>query len=186
VRYQYSPAGIDSDTAKRVAEILQDRLIGLIDMSLAVKHAHWNVIGPGFISAHELFDSHVAEIRAMADEVAERISTLGGIPNGLPGFIVDRRGWDDYAIGRGVVEAHLGALDKVYDMITEGHRRALLDVAGDDVVTADLLTGQTRKLELMQWFLRAHLESTSGRIPTTDEETMLDAASAAATSDPLS
>lgn len=185
MRYQYAPSGMDAETAEQVSELLQDRLVSLVDMGLTLKHAHWNVVGPGFMSVHEMIDEHVESVRAMADELAERIATLGGIPNGLPGFITDRRSWDDYAIGRATVEAHLGALDKVYDGIIADHRKAIHRTEKADVVTSDLLTEQSGKLELMQWFVRAHIETTSGALPTTGEDSLLDAAAAAATADPL-
>jgi starvation-inducible DNA-binding protein len=41
----------------------------------------------------------------MADQVAERIATLGGSPCGTPGALVARRGWDDYF--HWFVRAHL-------------------------------------------------------------------------------
>ena len=34
-----------------------------------------------------------------------------------------------------------------------------------DLVTQDLLIGQTGSLEKFQWFLRAHLETAAGTIP---------------------
>ncbi len=185
MRHQYAPSGMDAASAERVAEILQGRLVSLVDMGLTLKHAHWNVVGPGFMSVHELFDEQVESVRHMSDELAERIATLGGIPNGLAGFVSDLRSWDDYALGRATVEGHLGALDKVYDGIIADHRKAINQTERDDIVTSDLLTEQARKLELMQWFVRAHIESTSGTLPTTDEDSLLDAAAAAATADPL-
>ncbi len=184
--YKFAPPGLGTDEAEELGDLLQQRLYGLIDLDLTLKHVHWNVVGPGFLSVHEMLDDHVAAARAMADEVAERIATLGGIPNGLPGRLVAQRSWDDYALGRGVVAAHLGALDKVYTGVITDHREAIETAEKLDVVTADLLTAQTQKLELLQWFVRAHLESTSGELATAGEETELGAAAAAATADPLS
>ncbi len=57
---------------------------------------------------------------------------------------------------------------------------ALSKVEPVDAVSHDMLVEQTGRLELFQWFLRAHLADTDGRIPTTGEETQLDAAAAAA------
>jgi starvation-inducible DNA-binding protein len=127
----------------------------------------------------------VAGIREASDEVAERISTLGGIPNGLPGFLTRERTWDDYALGRGVVEAHLGALDLVYDGIIADHRGAAERAAELDPATEDMLVAQIRTLELYQWFIRAHIANTSGELMTRGADDELDAAAAAATSDPL-
>lgn len=182
---RFAPAGMQLSVADEINELLQARLDGLVDLGLTLKHVHWNVVGPGFIAVHEMLDDQVAGVRLMADEVAERIATLGGVPNGLPGGLVKRRDWDDYSIGRAVVPGHLGALDKVYDGVIADHRGAIDVTEPDDPVTADLLTGQTGKLELYQWFIRAHLENTSGELSTAGETTEIDAAAAAATADPL-
>jgi starvation-inducible DNA-binding protein len=164
MRHQYSPAGIDRATAEQLSELLPGRLVSMLDLTLTLKHVHWNVVGPGFIGVHEMLDEHVEAVREMADALAERIATLGGIPNGLPGFLTRTRSWD------GVIEGHRDAMTKIEPM---------------DVVSHDLLVGQTQKLEMFQWFVRAHIENTSGRLPTDGEPTELDAAAAAAVADPL-
>jgi starvation-inducible DNA-binding protein len=185
MRSNFSPAGLSSADAAAVTDLLQERLYSLVDLSLTLKHVHWNVVGPGFIGVHEMLDQHVEAVRLMADEVAERIMTLGGIANGLAGGLTRSRSWDDYSLGRGVVDAHLGALDKVYDGVIGSHRDAIEQSDGVDPVTKDMLISQTGKLELFQWFLRAHIENTSGELPTASEETEIAAAAAAATADPL-
>lgn len=182
----FQPAGVSAETAAAVNDTLQQRLIGLLDLSMVLKHIHWNVVGPGFIAVHEMLDEQVEGVRAAADEIAERIATLGGIPNGLPGFLTANRDWNDYSLGRGVVEAHLGALDKVYDGIIEDHRSAAEFAADRDPVTEDLLIGQTAKFELFQWFVRAHIVNTSGELMSGEAVTELDAAVAAANGNPLS
>lgn len=182
---QFRPSGIQKDDAADLVDALSDRLVGLLDLGLTLKHIHWNLVGPGFMAVHKFLDEQVDGVRAMADAVAERIATLGGIPNGLPGYITRQRDWDDYDIGRAVVAAHLGALDKVYDGVIGDHRSAVEAVGKTDPVTEDLLVGQLGELELYQWFVRAHIENTSGRLMSGDAETELDAAAAAATGDPL-
>lgn len=182
---RYTPSGIDQPDAAKLTEALQERLYALIDLGLTLKHIHWNVVGPGFIGVHEMLDDQVAAVRTMADEAAERIATMGGIPNGLPGGLTSSRSWEDYELGRGVVPAHLGALELLYDGVIAGHRDALAMSADIDPITEDMLVAQTRSLELFQWFVRAHLENTSGELPTTDAESQLDAAAAAATADHL-
>lgn len=180
----YAPSGLDEGTATKVGDLLQDRLNSLVDLGLTLKHVHWNVVGPGFIAVHEMLDGHVADVRRMSDEVAERIATLGGIPNGLPGHLTEHRRWNDYALGRAVVEAHLGALDLVYDGVLADHRAAIGETAEMDPVTEDMLIAQTGVLELQQWFIRAHLANTSGELSTAGAEDELDAAAQAATADP--
>src|SRR5699024_8662522 len=71
---QYTVPGLSSAEGDKVAGILQERLAALIDLSLTLKHVHWNVVGPHFIAVHEMIDPHVDEVRAMVDETAERIA----------------------------------------------------------------------------------------------------------------
>lgn len=181
----FSPSGLSQGKAGELIENLQDRLVALVDLSLVLKHIHWNVVGAGFLSVHEMLDDHVIGIRQMSDAVAERIATLGGVPNGLIGHMTKSRDWDDYSVGRAVVPAHLAALDLVYDGVIGDHREAISYAADRDPVTEDLLVGQAGKLELYQWFVRAHIENTSGELMHGGAESELEAASTAATADPL-
>ena len=75
------------------------------------------------------------------------------------------RALGDYPLGRDVALEHLAALDKVYDVVVADNRKAIDDVDALDLVTQDLLIGQTGELEKFQWFVRAHLENAGGTIP---------------------
>ncbi|MDZ7676312.1 MAG: DNA starvation/stationary phase protection protein [Acidimicrobiales bacterium] len=158
-------AGIGTEHAEATIEQLQHRLVSLIDLELTLKHVHWNVVGPNFISVHEMIDTFVAEVRPQVDALAERIRTLGGTPTGLSGDVVKLRSWDDYDIGEAESEVHLRALDRVYDGIVLDHRRAIAHVANTDPVTEGLLVDQTAELEMQQWFVRSFLK---GRQPDAD------------------
>lgn len=180
MKHEYAPAGLDTGDAEKLGTILQGRLASLIDLSLILKHVHWNVIGPGFIAVHELMDEQTESTRDMVDEVAERISTLGGVAAGLAQQVVDMRATDDqYVLGRAPVMAHLGALDKVYEKVGAEHRSAIEQVSSIDPISEDLLVGQTRTLELNHWFIRAHISDTDGRLATQGTVDQLDAATAA-------
>jgi starvation-inducible DNA-binding protein len=180
IRHHYAPAGLDTGEAEKLATILQERLSSLIDLSLTLKHIHWNVVGAGFIAVHEMMDTQTESARAMVDEVAERITTLGGVAAGLATQVVDMRSADDeYALGRAPVIAHLGALDKVYERIGAGHREAIEQVSGVDPITEDLLISQTAQLEMSHWFVRAHLSDVDGRLATEGTVDQLEAATTA-------
>lgn len=155
--------GLDTATGHAVGDALQMRVHALNDLQLTLKHAHWNVVGPHFIGVHEMLDPQIDGVRAMVDVLAERMSTLGVPPNGLPGALVAARTWDDYDLDRADTAAHLAALDLVYTGVIEDHRAAI-EAVGDDPVTEDILIGQTGELEQYQWFVRAHLQGTSGAL----------------------
>ena len=162
----FTVPGMTPAQGAEVAALLQNRLTALTDLHLTLKHVHWNVVGPNFISVHEMIDPQVDAVREMADTVAERIATLGASPIGTPGAIVADRDWSDYSIGRAGAIEHLGALDLVYNGVITDHRGAISATEELDPITQDLLIGQSAVLEQFHWFIRAHLENTGGHLST--------------------
>jgi len=160
----YTVPGLGEKAAGAVIDILQNRLHALNDLALTLKHVHWNVVGPNFIAVHTMLDPQVDSVRAMVDDVAERIATLGGSPSGTPGALVAARSWDDYSVGRDDAIAHLGALDLVYTGVIGDHRTAIVDTEELDPVTQDMVIAQSGELEQYQWFVRAHLENSDGSL----------------------
>lgn len=176
---KYTVPGMKPDAAGEVIALLQERLNALNDLALTLKHVHWNVIGPHFIAVHTMLDPQVDGVRAMVDDTAERIATLGGSPSGTPGALVAARSWDDYSIGRDDAIAHLGALDLVYAGVIDDHRTAIDKTEESDPVTQDLLIAQAGELEQYHWFVRAHLENADGTLRSSDASTEEEAARAA-------
>lgn len=159
---QFTVPGLTEKQGTKIADLLQKQLSTYNDLHLTLKHVHWNVVGPNFIGVHEMIDPQVDLVRGYADEVAERIATLGGSPQGTPGSILKDRTWDDYSVGRDTVQAHLAALDLVYNGVIEDTRRGIDETEKLDPVTQDILIGHSAELEKFQWFVRAHLENAGG------------------------
>ncbi|MBD0863058.1 DNA starvation/stationary phase protection protein [Gordonia sp. zg691] len=176
---KFTAPGLSNDAADEVTGILQERLSALNDLHLTLKHIHWNVVGANFIGVHEMIDPQVELVRGYADTVAERIATLGASPKGTAKAIEEHRSWSDYSIGRDTAQAHLGALDLVYDGFIESHRDAIAKIGDIDPITEDVLIGQTAELEKFQWFVRAHLESYTGELIHTGASGEKEAADAA-------
>lgn len=183
---KYTVPGMSDEDAARVVELLQKRLHAYNDLQLTLKHVHWNVVGPHFIAVHEMIDPQVEAVRAMADDTAERIATLGASPKGTPGALVAERTWDDYSIGRATTQEHLGALDLVYRGIIAEAREGIQELDKLDLVTQDMLIGQVEKLELFHWFVRAHLENAGGELATSAATDETEAAVAGAETEPAS
>jgi starvation-inducible DNA-binding protein len=161
---QFTVPGLTEKQGTKIADLLQKQLSTYNDLHLTLKHVHWNVVGPNFIGVHEMIDPQVDLVRGYADEVAERIATLGGSPQGTPGSILKDRTWDDYSVGRDTVQAHLAALDLVYNGVIEDTRRGIDETEEADPVTQDILIGHSAELEKFQWFVRAHLENAGGSL----------------------
>ena len=176
---KFTVPGLSDAKSRKVADLLQKQLSTYNDLHLTLKHVHWNVVGPSFIGVHEMIDPQVELVRGYADEVAERIATLGHSPQGTPGAILKDRTWDDYSVGRDTVPAHLAALDLVYDGVIEDLRKAIDATEDLDPVTQDILIGHAAALEKFQWFVRAHLESAGGALTHAGKSTEKGAARAA-------
>ena len=161
---KYTVPGINENDAKQLIDGLQERLTDYNDLHLILKHVHWNVVGPNFIAVHEMLDPQVELVRGYADEVAERISTLGGEPIGTPAGHVDNRTPLDYEMNRGTTQDHLTALNRGYPTVLERVRESMDQAGGTDSVTEDIYIAQAAELEKFQWFMRAHLDDGSGNI----------------------
>ena len=175
----FTVPGLSDKQGAEVAELLQKQLSRYNDLHLTLKHVHWNVVGPNFIGVHEMIDPQVELVRGYADEVAERIAALGASPLGTPGAITSDRTWDDYSVNRDTVLAHLAALDLVYTGIIEDTRKNIQHLDDIDLVSQDLLIGHSGELEKFQWFVRAHLESSGGKLTHEGKKTEKGAASKA-------
>jgi len=156
--------GLTVSTGHLIADALQTRLQGLNELSLILKHAHWNVVGPNFVAVHEMLDSQVDEVRDFVDEIAERMAALGVAPNGLSGNLVATRQTPEYPLGRATAQDHLKMIDSYYSHNIEAHRVVLEHNGHLDPISEDLLVAQTRALEKLQWFIRAHLDNGNGNI----------------------
>ncbi|OII64554.1 MULTISPECIES: Dps family protein [unclassified Streptomyces] len=140
---------------KIVGEALQGALVDLVDLALASKQVHWNVVGPRFRSIHLQLDDVVATARQHSDTVAERAAALGVNPDGRAATIASGS-----AIGR-VPEGWIKDADVVQIMVDAlgaviGRMRERIGATEEpDPVTQDLLIGLTADLEKHAWMFQA-------------------------------
>ena len=145
---------------RNVILILNDRLADAIDLQSQVKQAHWNVKGPNFIALHELFDRVAESVEEHIDELAERITALGGTAYGTIAAAARASSLAPYP--ENIVEGlqHVNALAAALAQFGKKIRKGI-DEAGKqgDADTADLYTGISRDADKYLWFLEAHLQS---------------------------
>jgi starvation-inducible DNA-binding protein len=151
---------LSEETRTKVAKYLNERLADAIDLGAQTKHAHWNVKGPNFIALHELFDKVAENVEEHVDELAERITTLGGTAYGTLAAAARSTSLKPYPeeITEGL--AHVDALAASLADFGKKVRRGIQQT-GDwgDADTADLLTGISRDVDKYVWFLEAHLQA---------------------------
>ncbi len=151
---------ITPDHRQKLCVLLNARLADGIDLTLQAKQAHWNVKGPNFIALHKLFDEIYSEFSEQVDEIAERITALGGSVDGLLQSVAKRTTLPAYATAGHEGRAHVEALSSALAIFGQAVRQDI-DRATDlkDAGTADLFTQISRLTDKYLWFVEAHLYS---------------------------
>jgi starvation-inducible DNA-binding protein len=150
---------LSEKTRRNVIVILNDRLSDAIDLQSQVKQAHWNVKGPHFIALHELFDKISDAMLEQVDEIAERITSLGGTAEGTVAVAARRSKLKNYPLSITSGKDHLLYLStqlSVYGKSVRGAIDATAELGDAD--TADLFTQLSRETDKYLWFLEAHLQ----------------------------
>jgi starvation-inducible DNA-binding protein len=152
---------LSTDEQKQTVEALQSSLIELIDLSLAAKQAHWNVVGPHFRSIHLQLDELVAAARKHSDVVAERIVALGGNADGRAETVVRHRSAEEmptgYLPGPKAVTAVVNRLASAISRVREDMRAT----EEPDPASQDVLNEALRDLEEQSWMFQAMLQDNS-------------------------
>lgn len=140
--------------------LLNERLADGVVLATHLKQAHWNVKGPSFIALHELFDAVTEEVRAVVDDLAERIAQLGGVAVGSAKTVAAVSQLAEYPADIVTGPAHVKHVADQLAMFANG-LRAAIDVADDhdDTVTEDILTGAAGAMDKQLWFVEAHLQA---------------------------
>lgn len=149
--------GLADNTRASMAELLNERLADTVALTLAVKQAHWNLKGPGFIGVHELLDEVADRLRESADTMAERCQVIGGTARGTVEVVGTAARMEPYPTDVVQVEDHVRALTARFADVG-GRLREAIDAAGEagDEDTADLFTEVSRQVDKDGWFIGAN------------------------------
>jgi starvation-inducible DNA-binding protein len=151
---------LSAKTRTRVTDLLNARLADAIDLQLQAKQAHWNVKGPHFIALHELFDKIGGELGGHVDDMAERITALGGVAEGTIQAVAGRSRLEPYPLGLSEGRGHLEALAAALARFGKSVRKAIDESAkAGDADTSDLFTGLSRDVDKSLWLVEAHLQA---------------------------
>lgn len=73
---------VEQNTAQQLIDALNDHVASLFVLFHQYQKHHWVVEGPQFRDLHLLLQEHYTATHEQADDFAERIVTLGGVPVG--------------------------------------------------------------------------------------------------------
>ena len=151
--------GISGKKLNAVTELLSVVLADQVTLYTKTRKFHWNVGGENFMELHKLFEHQYKELEESIDEVAERISKLGGKTIGT---------MQEYGELSSVKE-HPGKYPSSKEMIQEllgDHETVIIELRKyvenctekyNDAGTTDFLTGLMAGHETIAWTLRRYL-----------------------------
>jgi starvation-inducible DNA-binding protein len=152
--------GITQEHLKNSISILSSILANEMTLYIKLRKFHWNVSGESFMEFHKLFEGQYTQLEASIDEIAERISKLGGKTIGT------MKEFSDLSIIKESPNQYPAQKEMIKELV-EDHQTVIVQLRKDvdtsaeknkDAVTADFLTGLMEAHETMAWTLRRYLE----------------------------
>lgn len=149
--------GLDSKKVKAIAKKLNKLLANYQIFYANIRGFHWNIRGDKFFELHAKFEELYDNSQIKIDEIAERILTLGYVPqNAYSDYlkvssIEEVKGETD---GVTAVKNILDSFSKILPL-----ERGLLDLSAsaDDEGTNALMSDYISEQEKMIWMYRAYL-----------------------------
>ncbi len=142
-----------------MVELLQKHLATALDITYQTKQAHWNVKGMNFIAVHKLFDELHEVTEAYVDDIAERLTGLGGQAHGTVQAAAENSLLAPYPLDLVKSEDHLKRLADSYAHWSDEVQKGIEEASeAGDALTEDLLTEVGRGLDKSLYFLESHFQ----------------------------
>jgi starvation-inducible DNA-binding protein len=138
-----------------VHKVLQSNLLDQLLLSLHVKQAHWNIVGPRFISIHEFLDVIYATMEEQIDQSAERLRHLRAFPNRDTSLIAANELLTPMPTGEISDAAVVDLITHRLEVVIASFRDRLETIGDVDVVSADMIHGHIGSLEAHGWMMRS-------------------------------
>lgn len=150
---------LPKDTRAKLISLLNQQLADTSDLYSQTKQAHWNIKGMDFIALHKLFDELAENLEEATDEIAERITALGGFALGTVRMAAGASCIPEFPSDLKDSRAYMEALVERYGNYAQTTRAAIeASASAGDQSTADLFTEISRSVDKHLWFLEAHLQ----------------------------
>jgi len=149
--------GLNTEKSKELALQLNDLLSNYSIFYQNARGYHWNIKGDEFFVLHQKFEDLYNNLFLKIDEVAERILTLGWIPN---------HNFTEYFKTASILEASVvidgqNSVSKILEslgvLIAKQRSILVLSAEIDDTGTNSLMSDYIREQEKMVWMYSAYL-----------------------------
>lgn len=151
--------GITEKKLQLSTDILSVVLADQVTLYTKTRKFHWNVCGESFMELHKLFENQYRQLEASIDEVAERISKLGGktigTMNEFGKLTSIKEHPDKYPTSKAMIKELL-----------EDHETIIIELRkfiekctekSNDLGSADFLTSLMVQHETIAWTLRRYM-----------------------------
>ncbi len=155
--------GLTEEQRKGVINLLNRDLADSYLLLVKTKKHHWDVVGPQFLTLHEMWGQQYETLTENIDSIAERVRALGGYPVGtMEGFLKIASLKED-AKNIPLATEMVANLVADHEQIIRNLREHIDNCSQDfhDEGTADFLTGLMEGHEEMAWMLRSFIEGES-------------------------
>lgn len=163
--------GLSDEQRSGVINALNSVLADENLLYIKLRNYHWNVVGPQFLSLHELFEEQYKKLQKLADTVAERARAHGGHAIGTMEEFMEltrlEEKRDDYPNARGMIFNLVQDHETMVRNLREDAR--ICAEVYKDVATEDLLIGLMQEHEEMAWMLRSFIEGEGVQTTSTAE-----------------
>ena len=151
--------GLTPEQIQGVTNLLNQDLADFYLLQIKTKKYHWDVVGPQFLTLHEIWQRQYETIAENIDACAERIRSLGEYPIGTAALFLEHS----------TLQEHSGDLPDSTEMVirlVSDHEQIIrnlrehIDLCSQeyhDEGTADFLTGIMEQHEEMAWMLRSFI-----------------------------
>ncbi len=151
--------GLGANVRHRSVAALNRMLAHTLLLRDLYKKSHWHTAGATFYQLHLLFDRHAERQTELADVLAERVQTLGGVSLALARDLAQESRLSRASRDREAATAMLHHLCDAHELILVEARSLARQAAedGDDGTNDVLISEVVRTNELQCWFVAEHL-----------------------------
>ncbi|PVX47855.1 starvation-inducible DNA-binding protein [Flavobacterium sp. 103] len=151
--------GITKQNLQKSIAVLSSVLADEMTLYIKIRKFHWNVSGNSFMELHILFENQYKQLESSIDEIAERISKLGGKAIGT------MKEFSELTRLKENPNKYPSQKDMLLELL-EDHETIIIEQRKDvtvcaeennDAGSADFLTGLMEDHETMAWKLRRYL-----------------------------
>ena len=152
--------GIKEQNLTEINDLLNHVLADGNVLYIKLRKFHWNLSGDNFMELHKLFEEQYEAVAEAIDEVAERISTLGGVAIGTTSefaelsLLIENPGKipNNQEMIKELVNDHETIVKSLRKFVDDTEEKY------GDKGTSDFLTGLMQAHEKMAWKLRKYFK----------------------------